>query len=306
MKINNASIGTDPCLWASSLPHRIRLKGVMKQFLIHWLYRLALIGLLGVALSAASPVAWASSEEHGKEDTPKAAAKEEGGKSTVVQVPKRTFEGQEPLFYLNSDRRPFVEPLRKSGEESYYICRGTVGYWFRELVAQEASMLAQRNGFETVKSDLCALRLIETRTGKKRPIISVEFYLSSEHMQACILGEICPNARSAIMFVKDKALYRSYLIGDSKLGQVKEYCLDNRSNILANEPCWKYFANLDQDKAKAKDESKSAQQEAKKAEEEAKQAAKEAEDATRKARTARREAREKGQPRDVPSAAPAH
>ena len=279
----------------------------MKQILIQWFYRLALIGLLGVALSAASPMAWASSEEHGggghgKEEPSKAAAKEEATKPTVVQVPKRTFEGQEPLFYLNSDRRPFVEPLQKSGEESYYICRGTVGYWFRELVAQEASMLAQRNGFETVKSDLCALRLIETRTGKKRPIISVELYLSSEHMQGCILGESCPNARTAIMYVKDKALYRSYMIGDTKLGQVKEYCLDNRSNILANEPCWKHFANLDQQKQKAKEESKSAALDARKAEEEAQKAA---EDATRKARTARREAREKGQSKDA-APSPAH
>lgn len=269
----------------------------MKSFLITFFYRLALVGLLGMALSAGMSPAHASGDEHAtpaKEEAPKAAAKDEAGKAPVVQVPRRTFEGQEPLFYLNSDRRPFVEPLRKSDEESYYICRGTVGHWFRELVAQEATLLAQRNGFEAVKPDLCALRLVETRTGKKRPIISVELYLSTEHMQECILGHNCPNARSAIMYVRDKTLYRSYLIGDTKLGQVKEYCLDNRSNIIANEPCWKHFAAQDQNKHKSREESQLAAQEAAKAEEAARKAAQEAEANVRKARTARREAREKG------------
>ena len=93
----------------------------MKSFLITLFYRLALIGLLGLALSASLTPAYANSEEHGapaKEEAPKAASKEEASKSTIVQVPRRTFEGQEPLFYLNSDRRPFVEPLRKTDEES--------------------------------------------------------------------------------------------------------------------------------------------------------------------------------------------
>jgi len=270
----------------------------MKSFLITLLYRLALVGLLGMALSAGMTPAHASGDEHAapaKEEAPKAAAKDEVGKGTVVQVPRRTFEGQEPLFYLNSDRRPFVEPLRKSDEDSYYICRGTVGHWFRELVAEEASMLAQRNGFETVKPDLCTLRLVETRTGKKRPIISVELYLSTEHMQECILGHNCPNARSAIMYVRNKTLYRSYLIGDTKVGQVKEYCLDNRSNIIANEPCWKHFAAQDENKHKSKEESQPAAQDAVRAEEAARKAAQEAEANVRKARTARREAKEKGQ-----------
>ena len=67
----------------------------MKSFLITLLYRLALVGLLGMALSAGMMPAYASGDEHAapaKEEAPKAAAKDEVGKGTVVQVPRRTFE----------------------------------------------------------------------------------------------------------------------------------------------------------------------------------------------------------------------
>lgn len=284
-------------------------------------------GLRVLVLAVALTVTWApqsawaeggghdaapAAEGHGGGEAPKGAPKGEISPTETVQVPRRTFEGQEPLFYLDSERRPFIEPLRKNDVDSYYICRGTVGHWFRELVAQEASMLAQRNGFDTVGPELCALRLVETHSGKKRPIISVELYLNNAHMQTCILTESCPNARSAIMYVRNKTLYRSYVIGDAKLGQVKEYCLDNRSKILATTPCWKHFAQEDEDKHKAKhDEQAQAQAQAEQAKSQAEQAKAKQQDAQRQAeeeekklRAARRAAREKDEGKSAAPEAP--
>ncbi|MSQ57923.1 MAG: hypothetical protein EXR35_10670, partial [Limnohabitans sp.] len=69
------------------------------------------------------------------DDHPPAAA---GAEPHAKSRPKRTFEGQEPLFYIDSKRRPYIEPFQKTEAEEYFICRGTVGEWFRKLLAEEA------------------------------------------------------------------------------------------------------------------------------------------------------------------------
>jgi len=172
-------------------------------------------------------------DEHGAKDAHGAPVKEER--------PKRTFEGQEPLFYFDSKRRPYIEPFHKTGEEEYFICRGVIGEWYRELLAQEANMLAEKDGLDKVTGSTCAVRLVATHHGKKLPIISIELYVNSNVMRSCILGETCPQSRTAIMYVLNKTLYRSYFITDREKKIRRFYCLDNKSNILAKEECWYHF-----------------------------------------------------------------
>ena len=173
---------------------------------------------------------------------PKKEEKKDGqGAPVTEERPKRTFEGQEPLFYFDSKRRPYIEPFHKSGDEEYFICRGVIGEWYRELLAQEANMLAEKDGMDKVTGSTCAVRLVATHHGKKLPIISVELFVNSNVMRSCILGETCPQSRTAIMYVLNKTLYRSYFITDRERKIRRFYCLDNKSNILAKEECWYHF-----------------------------------------------------------------
>lgn len=184
-------------------------------------------------------------DDHGappKKDDHGAPAKDaHGAPAAKEERPKRTFEGQEPLFYFDSKRRPYIEPFHKTEEEEYFICRGVIGEWYRELLAQEANMLAEKDGLDKVTGSTCAVRLVATHHGKKLPIISVELYVNSNVMRSCILGESCPQSRTAIMYVLNKTLYRSYFITDRDKKIRRYYCLDNKSNILAKEECWYHF-----------------------------------------------------------------
>ena len=180
-------------------------------------------------------------DDHGAKDAHGAPAKDAHGAPVKEERPKRTFEGQEPLFYFDSKRRPYIEPFHKSGDEEYFICRGVIGEWYRELLAQEANMLAEKDGLDKVTGSTCAVRLVATHHGKKLPIISIELYVNSNVMRSCILGETCPQSRTAIMYVLNKTLYRSYFITDREKKIRRFYCLDNKSNILAKEECWYHF-----------------------------------------------------------------
>ena len=177
------------------------------------------------------------------EDPPpaKEVKKDDKTAPAAIERPKRTFEGQEPLFYFDSKRRPYIEPFHKTDEEEFFICRGVIGEWYRQLLAQEANMLAEKDGMEKVTGSTCTVRLVATKTGKKLPVISIELYTSSNAMRSCILGDSCPQSRTAIMYVLNKTLYRSWFITDREKKIRRFYCLDNKSNILAKEECWYHF-----------------------------------------------------------------
>jgi hypothetical protein len=85
------------------------------------------------------------------------------------------------------------------------------------------------------------VRLVATNSGKKLPVVSIELYTSSNVMRSCILGDSCPQSRTAIMYVLNKTLYRSWFITDRDKKIRRFYCLDNKSNILAKEECWYHF-----------------------------------------------------------------
>jgi len=53
------------------------------------------------------------------------------------------------------------------------------------------------------------------------------------------------------MYIKDKTLYRSVIITDSKKHVHRQYCLDNKSEILAEKACWRHFQDLAQAKREA-------------------------------------------------------
>jgi len=212
-----------------------------------------LMALAGVDLARANDPAPAkdahaepAKKPEAKKDEHAAPAKEEkkaDGKSppAAAERPKRTFEGQEPLFYFDSKRRPYIEPFHKTDDEEFFICRGVIGEWYRQLLAQEANMLAEKDGLDKVTGSTCAVRLVATHSGKKLPVISIELYTSSNVMRSCILGDSCPQSRTAIMYVLNKTLYRSWFITDREKKIRRYYCLDNKSNILAKEECWYHF-----------------------------------------------------------------
>ena len=187
------------------------------------------LSLQGLGLS---PV-WAN-------DPPPKPAEAQGAPAKAAKS-TRTFEGQEPLFYFDAKRRPYIEPFHKTDEEEYFVCRGVIGEWFRQLMAEEANMLAAKDGLDKVTGSTCAVRLVATHQGKKLPIISVELFVNSNVMRSCVLGDSCPQSRTVIMYVLDKTLYRSYFITDHERKIRRTYCLDNKSKILAKEECWHHF-----------------------------------------------------------------
>jgi hypothetical protein len=182
-----------------------------------------------------APGAWASDPAPAK---PAAKGKEP---PKTVERPTRTF-GEEPMFYFDAERKPFTDPFHKTELEDYYLCRGILGQWYRELLVDEINTLLEPLGLDKVDGTTCAVRLIKTKLGKKRPIVAVDLYPNSETMRSCVLGEKCSHMRSAVMYVsKDKTLYRSYIITDGAKHVNKNYCLTNKGETLAEQSCWRYF-----------------------------------------------------------------
>jgi hypothetical protein len=216
---------------------------VMKNFYTFAFRFCMALALTSVGAALANDPAPAKPAEAAKPEPPKKEEKKADPSSAPAKEerPRRTFEGQEPLFYFDAKRRPYIEPFHKTDEEEYFICRGVIGEWYRELLAQEANMLAEKDGLDKVTGSTCAVRLVATNHGKKLPIVSVELYVNSNVMRSCILGDSCPQSRTAIMYVLNKTLYRSFFITDREKKIRRYYCLDNKSNILAKEECWYHF-----------------------------------------------------------------
>ena len=161
----------------------------------------------------------------------------------------RTFEGIEPLFYLDSKRRPYIEPFHKTDGNEYFICRGTIGDWYRRLNVQDFNQLAARDGLPEVSGSTCALQLISTQTGKKMPIISIQMFPSSSAMRNCVLSDNCPEARQIIVYLRKRTMYRSFIISDAKKRVHRQYCLDNQSEVIAETSCWKHFEDNPDEKS---------------------------------------------------------
>jgi len=180
-------------------------------------------------------------KEEGKKE--EGGEKKEGkeGKESKKAAPHRTYEGIEPLFYLDSNRKPYIEPFSERGEEKYYLCRGTVGEWYRELLTKDMNMLAAKSGVASVTGRSCAMRLVPTEKPPNLPIVSIEFYVNTDVMRTCLLGDNCPQPRFVIFSVKDRTLYRTFILSDHEKHIYKEYCLNNKSEILADTSCWKHF-----------------------------------------------------------------
>lgn len=164
-----------------------------------------------------------------------------GGAHAGGGASARTFEGIEPLFYLDSKRRPYIEPFHKTDSDEFFICRGTVGEWYRRLNAQDFNKLAARDGLAEVSGSTCALQLISTHTGKKLPIVAIQMFPSSDAMRNCVLSDNCPQARQIIVYLRKRTLYRSFIISDAKKRVHRQYCLDNQSEVIAETSCWKHF-----------------------------------------------------------------
>lgn len=162
--------------------------------------------------------------------------------------PGRTFEGIEPLFYLNSSRRPYIEPFHHTDSDEFFICRGTIGDWYRKLIVSDFNKLAARDGLPEVTGSTCALQLIKTHTGKKLPIVAVQMFVSSDAMRNCVLSDNCPQARQVIIYIKQRTLYRSFILSDAKRRIHRHYCLDNQSAVLAETSCWKHFEESGEEK----------------------------------------------------------
>jgi hypothetical protein len=184
-------------------------------------------------------------KEGEKKEEKKEGEKKEGGKKEEKKeekkAPQRTFEGIEPLFYLDSKRHPYIDPFFEKGEEKYYICRGTVGDWYRDLLTRDMNALADKVGVSKVTGKTCAMRLVPTEKPPKLPIVTIEFYTNTDVMRTCVLGEFCPQPRFVIFSVKDRTLYRTYILSDHEKHIYKEFCLNNKSEILDEESCWKHF-----------------------------------------------------------------
>ena len=99
--------------------------------------------------------------------------------------PGRTFEG--------------IEPFHKTDSDEFFICRGTIGDWYRQMNVRDFNKLAARDGLAEVTGSTCALQLIKTHTGKKLPIVSIQMFVSSDAMRNCVLSDTCPQTRQIIV-----------------------------------------------------------------------------------------------------------
>ena len=204
----------------------------LKRLIFVFLFSLVSMASVGMLASAA----------HASSEPAKETAKGDAhGKEPSDSKPRKTFEGIEPLFYLDSKRRPYIEPFHKTETDEYFICRGTIGEWYRQVLANDFNKLAERDDMTPVTGSTCALHLINTQTGKKLPIVAVEMFPSTDDMRSCVLADTCPHLRSVILYVKERTLYRTFILGDAKKKIRRQYCLDNQSNILAEKNCWRHF-----------------------------------------------------------------
>jgi hypothetical protein len=162
--------------------------------------------------------------------------------------PGRTFEGIEPLFYLDAKRRPYIEPFHKTDSDEFFICRGTMGDWYRQLNVRDFNKLAARDDLAEVSGTTCALQLIKTHTGKKLPIIAIQMFVSSDVMRNCVLSDSCPQTRQVIVYLRKRTLYRTFILTDAKKRLNRQYCLDNQSEVLAETSCWKHFEESGEEK----------------------------------------------------------
>ena len=177
------------------------------------------------------------------------ASSDSGGGGHASASSGRTFEGIEPLFYLDSKRRPYIEPFHKTDSDEFFICRGTVGEWYRRLNAQDFNKLAARDNLPEVSGSTCALQLISTHTGKKLPIVAIQMFVSSDAMRNCVLSDNCQQARQVIVYLRKRTLYRSFIISDNKKRVHRQYCLDNQSEVIAETSCWKHFEESGDEKS---------------------------------------------------------
>ncbi len=180
-------------------------------------------------------------EEHKKEEHGEHKKEGKEGKESKKAAPQRTYEGIEPLFYLDAKRKPYIEPFSEHGEDKYYLCRGTVGEWYREVLTKDMNILAAKSGVAPVTGRICAMRLVPTEKPPNLPIVTIEFYLNTDVMRTCLLGDHCPQPRFVIFSVKDRTLYRTFILSDHSKHIYKEYCLNNKSEVLADTSCWKHF-----------------------------------------------------------------
>ena len=177
------------------------------------------------------------------------ASSDSGGGGHASASSGRTFEGIEPLFYLDSKRRPYIEPFHKTDSDEFFICRGTVGEWYRRLNAQDFNKLAARDNLPEVSGSTCALQLISTHTGKKLPIVAIQMFVSSDAMRNCVLSDNCQQARQVIVYLRKRTLYRSFILSDAKKRVHRQYCLDNQSEVIAETSCWKHFEESGDEKS---------------------------------------------------------
>ena len=103
------------------------------------------------------------------------------------------------------------------------------------------NMLADKLDMPKVSGRTCAMRLVPTEKPPKLPIVTIEFYVNTDVMKSCVLGEDCPQPRFVIFSVKDRTLYRTFILSDHKKHIYKEFCLNNKSEILDETSCWKHF-----------------------------------------------------------------
>ena len=126
-----------------------------------------------------------------------------------------------------------------------------MGEWYRDMNVADLNRLAAKDNLNQISGSTCALHLFPSSLGKKLPYLMLEFYTGSDGMRECILTEECPEVRTVIMYIKDKTLYRSLIITDSKKHVHRQYCLTNKSDVLADKACWRYFQDLAQAKREA-------------------------------------------------------
>ena len=147
----------------------------------------------------------------------------------------------EPLFYLDGNRRPTTEPFKVVNDDEYFLCRGTVSQWYRRQITEEFNTLSEKDGLTQITGKNCALKLTRTKSERKLPIVTVEMFPTAGAMDHCILGGGCKSSRYVILYVKEKVLYRTFILNEPEMDIYREYCLNNKSEILSESTCWNHL-----------------------------------------------------------------
>ena len=159
------------------------------------------------------------------------------------KVEKKYYSNGEPLFFLDSKRRPSIQPFKTVNDDEFFLCRGTVSQWYRRQITEEFNSLAEKDNLTIVTGKNCALKLTKTNSGKKLPILTLEMFPTAIAMDHCVLGGGCPSSRYVILLVKDNILYRTFILNEPEMDIYKEYCLNNKGETLAQTSCWKYLVD---------------------------------------------------------------